>query len=393
MRSMKYVKEVWLTLIAWVQGRRGVLDDLGNLIESDAEATEYPFELSEPSSINSDDTDGEVPENIFETHKRGWVDRLKSILPALLYLVCFAIFLRWSWMITGWIGNKVFNIPGAVGNLAGFVAVLGVFVLVFIASTRYDNARAFRRASRGIRDVNDRLSIYSCLQLYKVCPACAFSLQNHIDESAKSIRCSECGAQWIPRHWVGFLARDRTGEHKDLKRKSARRASCLVDARDQMYVVLAEKPLRDRKRQIQSTPTPGVWKSQVLVVMCFLPLIGGVMGIMLWVIGLSKGTQSLVIGAVFAVILILVMLIVFRTYLDTARTRRIKQLGCDMIDRRQCGCCGGELDGTPHVVDGALVCVECGLFFDPQTANHSHHCRKRIPWDRFKSDPVFERNT
>ncbi len=369
-----------------------MLDDFGNLIESDAEATEYPFEMSESSSIDADDPVVEVADGTSKTSERGWAGRLKSILPALLFLVCSVVFLRWSWMITGWIGNSIFNIPGAAGNLAGFIAVFGVFVLWFVASERLNHARAFRRASKGIRNVHDRLTIYSCLEIYKVCPSCAFSLKNHLHEPGTQIQCSECGAQWIPDRWEGFLQRDRTGVHKDLKRKSARRASCLVDARDQMYVVLNNSTLRERKDQIRTTPTSGVWKSQVLAVMCFIPLIAGVMGIMLWVIGFSKGNQTLVLGAVFVVILILVMLIVFRTYLDTARSRRIKQLGCDMIDHRACGCCGGKLDDTPHVVDGAFACVECGLFFDPQTPERSHHCRKRIPWERYSSDPVFQRN-
>lgn len=392
MRFVEYSSEVWLTLIAWVQGRRGVLDDFGNLIESDAEATEYPFEISESSSIDADQ-DIEAADESLNTSDRGWAGRLKSILPALLFLVCFAIFLRWSWVFTGWIGNKLFNIPGAAGHLAGFVAVVGVFLLWFIASERLSHARAFRRASRGIRNVHDRLTIYSCLQIHRICPSCAFSLKNHLHASATQIRCSECGAQWIPHQWDGFLQYDRKGMHKDLKRKSARRASCLVDARDQMYAVLRDRTLRERKEQIRATPTPGVWKSQVLAVMCFIPLIAGVMGIMLWVIGFSSGNQALVLGAAFVVILILVMLIVFRTYLDTARTRRIRRLGCDMIDHGQCGCCGGELDDTPHVVDGALACPECGLFFDPRTSERTHHCRKRIPWERYSSDPVYHRNT
>lgn len=393
MPSIKRTNEVWLTLIAWFQGRRGVLDDFGNLIESDAEATEYPFEVPDTLSIDADDSKGEVHEATSESPKRRWAGRLKSIFPALISVVIIVIGLRWSWMITGWIGNKALNIPGAVGNIAGFITVIGALVVWSLASTRLDEARAFRRASRGIRNVHDRLSIYCCIQIYKTCPACAFSLKNHLNETATEIRCSECGGRWIPQQWVGFLQHDRTGVHKDLKRKSARRASCLVDARDQMYVVLKDKPLRERKERIRTTPTSGVWKSQALAVMCFLPLIAGVMGIMLWVIGFSNGTQALVIGAVFVVILIAVMIIVFRTYLDTARTRRIKQLGCDMIDRRQCGCCGGAIDDTPHVVDGALACAPCGLFFDPRTAERTHHCRKRMPWERYKSDPVFQRNT
>lgn len=391
---LSYANEIRLTLIAWIQGRRGVLDDLGYLIESDAEATEDPFEMTGGTSskaLETDDSDLELHRNSPPLLTRFWGGRLRSILPALFALGCFVIFLRWSWMITGWVGKNLLNIPGAIGNFAGLIVIAGVFTAWAFASSRLDNARGFRRACRGVRNVHDRLTIYSCIQVHKVCPSCSFSLKNHLNNEAERVRCSECGAQWIPQNWAGFLTHDRTSVHSDLKRKSARRSSCLVDARDQMYVILNGKALTERKAVIQSTPTTGVWRSQLLAVMCFMPLVVGVMVVMLWSIGFSKGNGTLLFASAFVVILITVMILVFRTYLDTARTRRIKQLGCDLIDQGLCGCCGSELDDRRHIVDGALACDGCGLFFDPCTAARTHHCRKRIPWERYKTDTVFQR--
>jgi hypothetical protein len=386
--------EIRLTLIAWIQGRRGVLDDLGNLIESDAEATEYPFEMTEAGSSDvpsEDDTDHGLHSDSDLEPARNNIGRLKTIIPALFGCTCLVFFLYWSWVITGWVGQKLLNIPGAAGNVAGLIVIVGFFAAWAVASSRFENARGYRRACRGLRDVKDRLRIFSCIHAHRVCPACSFSLKNHLHDEAEEVRCSECGAQWMPQNWVGFLTHERTSVHSDLKRKSARRSSCLVDARDQMYAIHHGIALRERKALIRSTPTTGIWRSQVLVVMSFLPLIVGVMVVMLWTIGFSKGNATLLLATVFIVILITVMIIVFRTYLETARTRRIRQLGCDMIDQGLCGCCGSELDDRPHIVDGALACHGCGLFFDPRTQVRTHHCRKRIPWERFKADPVFQR--
>lgn len=373
-------------LVAYIQGRGGVLDDRGQVIDTepceepvDGYGQEYHGDIEESGSV-------EIHENV---KRRPWWRRFPKVfawLVSLLWIV-WAAFL--SWRFGGWIGHSLLGISGVLGNIAGLVGCLGAIALMVILGNRLTSARRDLRSRKGMRSLEDHCAIFGLVNGYQCCGACVFSIRGFDPESDGCVVCPECGAAWDPSLWEGFLMDDRNGIYEGMKKKH-RRVFCILDGRGQMTRVLSHLTINELNERVhQCKARLALWDG-FLIGLIALILLSAIVGAVLILINITQNGPGAIALTVAIVVLVAVLVMAINAGKRSIRQRKLQLLTRDLIDDRACPECEGSLGEAPHPIDGALVCNDCGLAWHAETSKQSHHTRKRIPDERFKEDEVFQ---
>jgi len=372
-------------LVAYVQGRGGVLDDRGVVIDSEP-CGEWDPEKYEDDWDDDDETDDR------EVVKEGRFRVAWSILKTggimILGLAAILWFLSFCWRAGGWVGHNLLGVNGVIGNIAGVVACLLAWIVLTMLGNRLTNARRDVRAQDGKQNLEDMHGIFYSVDQERLCGACGFSIGEFEPEEDGCVRCPECGAAWDLALWEDFLRVERAGMLKDLKKRHRKR-SCLYDGRGQMMQVLTQQSEESRAEEVRKRPTRLALWDGFLLLLILLILVAGVAGS----IGLAVNFQQTLAGnialavAVFVLVLVAGMAVLVTR--DGIWKRRLQRFVRDQIDNRVCPSCEVPLELEPHPIDGALVCEGCGLAWDPATSSRRHHTRKRVPDEKYNQDPVF----
>ncbi|MBL4808842.1 MAG: hypothetical protein JKY43_02135 [Phycisphaerales bacterium] len=370
-------------LVAYVQGRGGVLDDRGVVID-----TEIHGERDAEEGIEeADKTDG--PRKSFL--RTSW-DVLFFGGKLILRLVVTLWFLSIAWDVGGWVGHNYLGVSGVFGNIAGVVACLTALIVLTLLGNRLTNARRDVRAQKGKQNLEDLHGIFYSVDQECLCGACGFSIEEFEPEEDGCVRCPECGAAWNHAYWENFLRVERAGLLKDLK-KRCRKRSCLFDGRGQMMQVLTLQSEESRVEEIRKRPTRLALWDGFLLLLILLILIAGIavsIGLAMSFHQTLGGNIALAVAVLFLVLIAFMAVIVTQ---DGIWKRRLQRFVRDRIDDRMCPSCEEPLENEPHPVDGALVCGGCGLAWDPATGSRRHHSKKRVPDEKYKQDPVFSKFT
>ena len=380
------------TLVAFIQGRTGVLDDCGKVIETQSDLADNPIPFDPEDELEDEET-GHATDPI--DTRLSFIKRAYGSGRAVLgcsVVLFFAVWSAWAcWRLSGWVGNSLLSVPNPIGNIVGIVSVIAVLIALAAGMHRLDHARKYQQACKGESDETNRRMKFLSLTRYNRCPACMYELGDAPADACGRVRCTECGACWIPQRWVGYLNLDRQGVYADLKKSKQRRACCLLDARGQIFRVLMDldhDALADRIRGVKPDP---LWTERIKLL--FIVIVLGVL--LMIVIGVStlinSGFVGLVFGAVSVSVLLVLPFILIRSYRRRFRNHRLQQLARDLIDIGCCASCTGALDTHPHPIDACRSCPGCGLAFDTDTLNRRHHTRRRIPDSSIQSDAVFVR--
>ncbi len=374
-------------LVAYVQGRGGVLDDRGVVIDSEMHG-EWDPDAQNPYDYDED------PANVADTIVTE--SRLRRLFTACwgigsvsISLLSVLVGIYFVWRISGWLGHSLFGVSGALGNIVGLVAGVIVFLGCIFLSSRLQDARRAVRAGCGQRNLNDCIDIFDLVDLSDRCGACAFLIRDLApNEDDGYVQCPECGAVWDRVLWVGFLKTDRVGVLMNLRMKQRRR-SCQYDGRGQMMRVMASRDGDGRDEQIKSCRARmAIW--DVFLFMIILLFLGGAcVGVVYFALFTVADIGGLIAASIAAGLLLIVTIVAVMALNHGVWVRRVKQFIRDQIDDRVCPSCEESLGDEPHPVDGALVCEGCGLAWDPATKRRGHHSRKRVPDERYKADPVF----
>ncbi len=375
---------------AFVEGRTGVLDDCGRLIETQSEWSGNPNPFDPEDELEDEDTG--IATDRIDT-RLSFIYRACRWGRAVLGCGVTLIFVAWSawawWRLMGWVGSSLLRVPGPMGGVVGIVSVMTVLTILAAGTNRFNQARGYRRACKGESDESNRRMKFLALTRYNRCPACMYELDESSCDACGKVRCTECGACWIPRRWVGYLNQKRRGVYADLRKVKQRKACCLLDARGQIFRVLMGvdlNALNDRIRIIKPEP---LWTERIKM-LCMIIVIAVLVVIVIGISTfISTGIVGLMFGAVFLPMLLVLPFVLIRGYRRRFSTRRLQQLARELIDNGCCASCTGPLDENPHPIDCCRCCPHCGLAFDADTRHRRHHTRKRIPDELIGSDPVF----
>lgn len=377
---------MFVLLVAYVQGRGGVLDDRGRVIDTEMHGEWDPdAEDVLEYDKNSADVVGSVePES--KAHRVFVVCwAIGSFLVGILS-VLIGVYVIWN--LSGWLGHVLFGVPGAFGNVVGLLAAILGFLSFLFLSSRLENAKRSVRAGHGRRSLDDCIDIFQLVDQSNRCGACAFLVRYLSRETDGCVQCPECGGAWNQSLWVGFLRTDRVGLLKNLRMKQRRR-SCQFDARRQMMRVMLNRDENDRNKQIRSCRAQMAFWDVLLFILILSILGGAALGAGYFAMHYGTDTSG-IISAIFAfAVLLAVTIIAVMALSNGVWIRRTKRFIRDRIDERICPTCEEPLGCEPHPLDGALVCDGCGLAWDPATDRRQHHSRKRVPDEKYKEDPVF----
>ncbi|MFK7759095.1 MAG: hypothetical protein AB8C13_04005 [Phycisphaerales bacterium] len=381
---------IWMLLVSYAQGRSGVLDDCGKVIDTKPSSEMIP----DHHFVTDEDLDESNQHGDEQAHRyKIWWDNIVSvglvIISAIFFLWCAAL----GWRAGGWIGHHFFNVPGVLGNIAGSVAVLCVVFGISLLTARLNNARRDMRARQGKRNHDDLSVMFFAVDQMNQCGACGYSIVKFEDDDDGFILCPECGARWNRGLWIDFLQTDREGALKHVKKRHRRR-TCLLDGRRQIYQVLMNWTDESRTEAISSRPRRLALGESLAVSLLFLISISGISG------GFRLTSSPQVLSGVkiwiWVSMLFLTGLALYGIKIANSgiRSRQMRRLVRDLIDDRVCPHCDDRagnltISVDPHPFDGMLVCVSCGLAWDPDTTSRKHHSKKRITDERFKKDPVF----
>lgn len=374
---------------SYMQGRGGVLDDLGVVIDTESNSEINTDEFSDGFDEQTD-LDEHAEDDVVEqrSHEGKWWLKLYGLGRLILHLVIIAWLVRLGWNFGGWIGFSLFNVPGVLGNIAGVAAILFLIVVVSSLSARLTNARRDVRARKGKRNLDDLKTIFESVDQSEICGACGYAIKEIEDNEHGFVLCPECGAGWDRGLWVEFLREDRAGLLVHLKKRQRRR-SCLIDGRGQIFEVLMKQSNESRDEQIQARPRRLSFWDCFAVIVLFLLFLGGVFGLIGQVSSMHPTTGDFVAASI--TVGFIAGLAFFGIFLARRgiRLRRMQRLVRDFIDDRACASCQGLICDDPHELDEMIVCTDCGLAWDRDTTKRKHHTKKAIPDDRIKSDMVF----
>lgn len=381
---------IWMLLVSYVQGRSGVLDDCGKVIE-----TEPCTEIDPDHHVVIDEDWDESDQDGVEHPGRWeiWRDRIVSAVLVIISVFFFLWCASLGWRAGGWIGHSFFNVPGVLGNIAGSVAVLSAIFSISLLTARLTHARRDVRARKGQRNLDDLSVVFFAVDQMNQCGACGYSIVDIEDDADGFIHCPECGACWNRGLWINFLQTDREGALKHLKKRHRRR-TCLLDGRRQFFQMLKNWTDESRNESITSRPRRLAFGDCVAVFLLFLISLGGIYG------GFRLVSSPQILSSVKVWIWISMIFLAslalygIRVVKSGIRSKQIRRLVRDLIDDRVCPHCDqndgkGSISDDQHPLDGMLVCDQCSLAWDPDTQSSKHHSKKRITDERLKKDFVF----
>ena len=375
-------------LKAYVQGRGGVLDDRGVVIDTEMHG-EWDPEDREHEEIEDDGGQADMY-SINQVLRYGKIWRVfevcwgvGSVVVSLL-MMAFTVF--FFWRFSGWIGHSVIGVPGVFGNMAGLMAAVGLMVGYWMMSSRWRDARRAVRAERGERNLQDLLDIYQLVDQDDRCGACAFLLRN-LETHDGYGQCPECGAAWEFALWEGFLSLDRAGALASFSKKERRRY-CGFDARGQLMLVGEHESQQDRAKMVNACRGRMAMWDLVLLLLILMILAAATFTTLALSLGVT--TPGGLIAAVIAMgFLGCVAWYAVHVAKRSIQSRKKQRFVRSQIDDGICPGCLCELDPTAHPLDGALMCPGCLLVWDPDTLSRKHHSRRRIDWSAFGDDFVF----
>lgn len=372
-------------LVAYVQGRGGVLDDRRKVVDSEpcGEPDPEAFDEDWEDAEEADQSDGVKDPG----YKRVWgiVKASGAIVIGLLALLWF---LGLCWRLGGWVGHNFLGVNGVLGNIAGVVGCLLLWIGLTMLGNRLTNARRDLRAQRGLRNLDDLTMLFHVVDQGRMCGACGFSIGEFEQEDDGCVRCPECGAAWKPELWEEFLNTHRNGSLAELSKKE-RRMYCGFDARMQLALVAEHETPEDRAALIRKCKGRMQLWDGFLLFLIFLILAGSIAATIGLAVGIGTTTGGLISASIGVIFLIGVLLYAVFVAKRSVWARKSQRYMRDRIDDRACPSCDCDLDTGPHPLDGSLVCEACGLAWNPETNRRRHHSRKRVPDEKYKGDPVF----
>lgn len=386
-RMQCWSREQILVLGAFLEGRTGLLDDAGNVIEAESMADNNYFDPEDEDFIH--DPAMAVP-SLSAVSKSEHFSFPRLMLTIIATCIPIAWLIWMIWLVSRWVGKSVFGVSGAIGNVAGLVAITGAIAFLMLVSSRLTNAKRHRRACTGTRNVADRRHIFFALTQHACCPACIFPIEKADELRNNPYKCSECGATWIISDWNDYLNLDRQGSLHSLTERSQRRACCLFDARDQLFRVMLDLDEIQLSKELRSLDPGSMWMKRSKLVLILSLIISVCLIISTTTITSTSTAVWLILPTISVSALLIVALIVARSHRREIRVQRLRCLARTLIDRGCCASCTNPLDDLPHPVDQCGYCSACGLGFDLDTNNRRHHTRRHVPDDRIRSDPVFE---
>lgn len=383
-------------LVSYVLGRRGVLDDRGEVID-----TEYVSEW-DADDLEKRTEDLARKEGIGTEHEEvevqwtPWWARFSARSWSVLYLIgkllIHAFLLLWfivfAWRFGGWIGSQLLNVPGVLGNIAGLAAALLVWGVYTVLSNRLTLARRDARARRGKQNLEDMSQVFHAVDQWKLCAACGFSIAEIEREDDGCVRCPECGGAWNPTRWDSFLRMERQGLYSTIRMRQRRR-QFLRDGRGQMMRVLMNRSHVDREAEIRTRPARLMLWDCFLVVLLLVLMGGGIFGAGWLMVSMQRSMGGMIATGVAIAAFIAISIYGIKLARDGIRFARMQRMVRDFIDDRVCPSCEGTISDEAHEVDGMHVCMGCGLAWDVRTRRRRHHCRGRITDQQLKEDMVF----
>jgi hypothetical protein len=383
---------MWTLLVSYVQGRRGVLDDRGEVIDteyvSEWDADDFEQRAQELAELDGSETDElEIVEQTTTLWNRVW-----SVVVLLGKVLLYGVLVVWgigfAWRAGGWIGSQLLNVPGVLGNIAGLATALLVWGVYTLLSTRLTFARRDARARCGKRNLADMTELFHAVDQWKVCGACGFSIAEFELEDDGCVRCPECGGAWNPARWDAFLRLERQGLYSTIRMRQRRR-QFLRDGRGQMMRVLMNRSHVEREDEIRTRPARLMLWDCFLVVLLLSLMTGGVVGAGWLMVSMQQTMGGVIASWVAIAAFVAISVYGIKLARDGIRFARMQRLVRDFIDDRVCPSCEGPIEDEAHVIDGMHVCSGCGLAWDIRTRRRRHHCRKRITDQQLKEDLVF----
>ncbi len=378
---------------ATIEGRHGVLDDEGNVVESlRTHDFEHPEFHDHDEEFEDIEPDTGLP--IDPKPRSRFRSSVQSALILLLAISIIGYLLYGIWRFSKFAGNLLYQTQGPLSGVFGLITLIAFLFIIVMATTRFDDARAHRRAIRGRRNFADRHSIYVSLIHYQVCGACDYPLPELKDpqqDQPQRVVCSECGACWKPSYWFNFFPNKRTGIYPQLS-KSQRRKTCAYDLREQVFQILQDESDESRKARLEQTPHSLI-PTHLMFVFVSLTLFGCFLGTTILGIVFSSDTIGLTICTLACVGFLTLVYPVFKAYRSSLKLSQLRKLMRNMFDEQRCPCCESDLETEPHPVDGAFMCNTCGLAFDPNTQSRKHHSRDTVSPNSINDDPVFYSST
>ena len=368
---------------AYAQGRGGVLDDRGRVIDTGVHAEWDPDELDE----HAVDENTEPSQTEHDPLWKRAYGLMAGVVGALITIVLLAMAVRWGWRLSGFIGHRIFGVPGVYGNAAGLVTGIGLIVLYWLLSSRLKNAKRDLRARRGERNLVDCGSIFGLVK-HDRCGACGFLVRDLEPMDDGCVQCPECGAGWRREWWEGYLIESRDGCYAELSKKHFRRF-CLYDARDQVALIEADSSLEDRIASIREfRGFVGLRDVIVLALILLILLACASATYGVW-LSVTNSTGAMITVGIGTLLFAWIGWYAVRLCKAGVRLKSLQKFTRARIDDRVCPSCTSGLDQELHPTDGALICDGCGLAWNSSTDRRRHHSRKRVHDDAFKNDPVF----
>ncbi len=387
---------MWTLLVSYMQGRRGVLDDRGEVIDTDyvSEWDADDFEKRTEDLARRENAESESEE--VEVEWTPWWARVSGRSWSVLYLIgkllIHAFLLLWfivfAWRFGGWIGSQLLNVPGVLGNIAGLATALLVWGVYTVLSNRLTLARRDARARRGKQNLEDLTQVFHAVDQWKLCAACGFSIAEIEREDDGCVRCPECGGAWNPARWDAFLRMERHGLYSTIRMRQRRR-QFLRDGRGQMMRVLMNRSHVDREAEIRTRPARLMLWDCFLVLLLLVLMGGGIFGAGWLMVSMQQTMGGRVASVVSIAAFVAISIYGIKLARDGIRFARMQRMVRDFIDDRVCPSCEGTISDEAHEVDGMHVCAGCGLAWDVRTRRRRHHSRKRIMDQQLKEDMVF----
>jgi len=362
---------------AFVAGESTILDDRGRAVPLyDSSRGELRPKIKE--SLNLPSTDSLFVEESKIKRAARW------IFVGVSTLVPFGFIVYYSWLFSGWVGQKLLGLTGVLASIAGGAVFIGVIVLFSMIALRWENAGRTVRTKRGSRTLDDNLAICELRIEHGVCPACKFSISGLDADDDGFVICPECGAAWHADWWTDYLIKEL--DQKIVLAKKHRPVACQLDARRQIFEVMAWVDRRDRLQHCG-----GFWSAfrvRDWLAMLFSLLITG---FLVWIVAsnasLFSTAPALKIAAIAVVFLI--ALVAVLQVVRYSRTARFKVFVRKQIDDHKCPHCDHELCEDRHPVDEMIMCPGCWHAWDPATRSRSHHSRRTLNAEDYKRHPAF----
>lgn len=375
------------TLVAFIQGRGGVLDDQGRVINAQsADIARWSRELARSTGLGDPAGPPDPDAPVGAERRRAIAQYLLSpwrIVRGLFRLIGL-IWMAWIlWRFGGSAGRWLFQLSGVAASVSGLVLIV---VLLLVSNYLSDRAKLARRdvqGHHGRRTVGERRRIFHALITQGQCPACEFPIDSISPGCDGCTRCPECGGAWRLDWWDGFLRTDRDGSLAHLPKRQRRRC-CLFDAREQIVLLLADEPEQTRRAAIGACRARFVFKDWFVLLVLLLILSVAVLAIAT----IRASGNPLLFVVLIDTLMIGLLAWAIALAVRAIRDRKAARYACDQIDQRRCPSCATALDEL-HPIDSMLVCPRCAHAWDPDTRRRTHHSLWRIESEQIRQDPVF----